>query len=53
MEQKPVTRRDFIQTAAAAGAAALTAGNVFNVLGKSEASRRQNADLRLFGVRPC
>jgi len=50
MEQKPVTRRDFIQTAAVAGAAVLTAGNVFNVLGKSEAS---SAKTRIFICSVC
>lgn len=36
MEQKSVSRRNFIRTVAAAGAVALTAGNVAKVLGKSE-----------------
>lgn len=33
MEQKQVNRRDFLQTAAAVGAVALTIGNTFNVFG--------------------
>jgi Desulfoferrodoxin len=50
MEQKTVSRRDFLQSAAVVGATVLTAGSAFQALGKSEPA---NAKTRIFVCMVC